>query len=112
MGAPVAWASSHVPIGTMPMPHQKTNWQMLRLLCHVPRIMFPSRMGATKLPLRQIIFSALACLILGCGPAGKHGVIEQTIEQVYPLTPGGTVSIRNVDGSIHIYGSSMAEVRL
>lgn len=63
-----------------------------------------------NLPWRSIFLSALACLIAGCNPGNR--ILEETIEQTYPLSPRGTVSIRNDQGSIHVYGSDIEEVRL
>jgi len=60
---------------------------------------------------RFLIFSASVCFLAGCSPPANR-VVEQTIEQVYPLTPDGIVSLINTDGSVHIYGSDVGEVRL
>ncbi len=60
--------------------------------------------------MKTVLFP-LICFLAGCHPPGST-VVEQTIEQVYPLTHDGTVRIHNLDGSIHIYGSDINEVKL
>ncbi|MEP7013825.1 MAG: hypothetical protein ABI925_00130 [Verrucomicrobiota bacterium] len=57
------------------------------------------------------ILLALSCLLVGCGEP-KDPVVEQTIEQIYQLEPTGSVSIRNDDGCIDIYGADVREMRV
>ena len=55
---------------------------------------------------------ALALLLLpGCGSAGDR-ILEQEIERTYQIDPSTVISIRNLDGSIQVYGSSSSEVEL
>src|ERR1700730_14842069 len=42
----------------------------------------------------------------------EHGVLEEIVEQTYPIDPGASVDIRNVDGSIRIYGADIKELRV
>lgn len=39
-------------------------------------------------------------------------ILEEVIEQKYVLEPGATLSVRNVDGAIRIYGGSGTELRV
>jgi Putative adhesin len=52
--------------------------------------------------------------ILSVAPCGAQepGVLEQEVEQSYAINPNATVSIRNLDGSIRIYGGTAAELNL
>lgn len=54
---------------------------------------------------------AMAFLLVGCGET-VHRSLEQTIEQSYKIDPTVSLSIRNPDGVIRIYGSSAAELKL
>ncbi len=54
---------------------------------------------------------ALGCLWAGCRPP-KNRVLEQTIEQTYPIDPAANISIRNGDGSIRVLGSDTRELKL
>src|SRR3977135_2863105 len=52
-------------------------------------------------------------LALSFSAAGfEEGVVEDVVEKTYPIDPGATVSIRNVDGSIRIYGADIKELRV
>ena len=42
----------------------------------------------------------------------EEGVLEEIVEQNYRIDPGATLSIRNTDGSIRIYGADIPELRL
>ncbi len=53
----------------------------------------------------------LGCFFTACSPAG-HEALEETFEHDYPMMPNGIVRIRNIDGSINIYGSDQPEVHL
>ncbi len=61
--------------------------------------------------------AAASCLFLAgslltaCGPA-VDSTLEQTIEQTYALDPTADISITNQAGSIRIYGSDVAEIKL
>jgi hypothetical protein len=44
--------------------------------------------------------------------AQEEGVVEEIVEQNYRIDPGATLSIRNTDGSIRIYGANIPELRL
>ena len=39
-------------------------------------------------------------------------LLEETIEETYPLSADGTVSIRNIEGAIRVYGSSGTDVKI
>jgi hypothetical protein len=55
----------------------------------------------------------IAALILlnGCGSADNR-VLEEVIEQTYPVSPSANISIHNRDGAILVYGSDLNEVRV
>jgi len=54
----------------------------------------------------------LASLLLpGCGSAADR-TLEQVIEQTYQIDPSTAISIKNLDGSIQVYGSSSSEMEL
>lgn len=50
-------------------------------------------------------------LLNGCGGA-DNGVLEEVVEQAYPLSPSANISIYNQDGAILVYGSDANEVRV
>ncbi|MDQ2825072.1 MAG: hypothetical protein M3R29_06465 [Verrucomicrobiota bacterium] len=58
-----------------------------------------------------LIFLPLALSVSACH-AETDRVLEERIEQTYPVEPGATVSIRNTDGSIRVYGANVSEVKL
>jgi DUF4097 and DUF4098 domain-containing protein YvlB len=63
-------------------------------------------------PLRPyLIWLTAIGLLTGC-KGGIDQTLEQTIEESHNLAPNGTLSIRNEDGSIHLYGSDAPEVEL
>ena len=49
--------------------------------------------------------------LIGCGSANDR-VLEETIEQSYKIEPTASISIKNVDGSIHVYGAPANEMTL
>src|ERR1700730_6004661 len=52
-------------------------------------------------------------LALSFSAAGfEEGVVEDVVEKTYPIDPGAALSIRNVDGSIRIYGADITELRI
>jgi hypothetical protein len=55
--------------------------------------------------------AALLTLLSGCGGADNR-VLEEVVEQVYPIDPSANISIHNRDGAILIYGSDVNEVRV
>ena len=54
---------------------------------------------------------ALTLFLAGCGASAEKAV-EKTTEQTQPIDPAGTLSIRNPQGSIRIYGSDDSELKL
>ena len=48
--------------------------------------------------------SAAACLSLSC--ASRAAVVDETVKEEYALGANATVTIRNTDGRIHVYGSN------
>jgi hypothetical protein len=54
---------------------------------------------------------AYSLSLIGCGPANDR-VLEETIEQSYKIEPTASISIKNVDGSIHVYGAPANEMTL
>lgn len=59
-----------------------------------------------KLPL---ITSLVLAFVVTSGAAT---VLEETIEKAYPMGPEATLSIRNQDGSIWIYGADVKEITI
>jgi len=59
----------------------------------------------------RLIFVAYSLLLIGCGSASDR-VLEETVEQSYKIEPTTSVSIKNVDGSIQVYGSPAHEMTL
>jgi len=55
--------------------------------------------------------AALLTLLSGCGGADNR-VLEEVVEQVYPIDPSTNISIHNYDGAILVYGSDVNEVRV
>jgi hypothetical protein len=55
--------------------------------------------------------ATLLMLLSGCGGA-DNGVLEEVVEQVYPIDPSANISIHNYDGAILVYGSDVNEVRV
>ena len=53
----------------------------------------------------------LLVLLNGCG-SGNNRVLEEVVEQVYPIHPSANISIHNYDGAILLYGSDVNEVRV
>jgi hypothetical protein len=62
---------------------------------------------------RSFRLALLVCSLslIGCGPANDR-VLEETIEQSYKIEPTASISIKNVDGSIHVYGAPENEMSL
>jgi hypothetical protein len=50
-------------------------------------------------------------LLIGCSSASER-VLEETIEQSYKIEPTTSISIKNVEGSIQVYGSASTEMTL
>jgi hypothetical protein len=50
-------------------------------------------------------------LLNGCG-SGNSVVLEEVVEQVYPLEPDTNITVQNRDGAIMIYGSDARELRV
>lgn len=72
-------------------------------------------MNKKRLPFKQIagrcwLLSA-AALSVGCGSQSDRA-LEQVIEQSYQIQRNASLSIRNTDGSIRIYGSEGSELKL
>ena len=59
----------------------------------------------------RLILVAWSLSLTGCGSATDR-TFEETIEQSYKVEPATSISIKNVDGSIHVYGSPANEVTL
>lgn len=60
---------------------------------------------------RQIWAIAILVLAATCGLSAGE-VLEDTIERIVPLGPGGTFSLRNIDGTAQIYGSDENNVKI
>jgi len=58
-----------------------------------------------------LILAALSASLAGCAPA-KDRALEETFEQVYAIEPTTNITIKNEDGTVHIYGSPANEMRV
>ena len=54
---------------------------------------------------------AALMLLDGCGSADNR-ILEEVIEQTYPVSSSANISIHNRDGAILVYGSDLNEVRV
>ena len=59
----------------------------------------------------RLIFVAGSLSVLGCGSVSDR-VVEEKVEQSYQIEPTASISIKNVDGSIYVYGSPAHELRV
>jgi hypothetical protein len=59
----------------------------------------------------RLILVAVSLSLIGCGSASDR-TLEETIEQFHKIDPTASVSIKNGDGSIRIYGADTNEMRL
>ena len=58
---------------------------------------------------RAAISVLVLLLLAGCG---SSELLDETIEQNYPIDPKGSISLTNIDGSIQIYGAHKQGVHL
>jgi DUF4097 and DUF4098 domain-containing protein YvlB len=58
-----------------------------------------------------LMLPAAALLLAGCG-SGIDQTLEQIVEQTYQVEPTASISIRNTDGSIRVYGAATREIKL
>ncbi len=54
---------------------------------------------------------ALLMLLNGCG-SGDSVVLEEIVEQVYPIEPDTNIAVQNRDGAIMVYGSDANELQV
>jgi len=59
----------------------------------------------------RVALVACSLSLIGCRSANNR-VLEETIEQSYKIEPTARISIKNVDGSIHVYGAPANEMTL
>jgi hypothetical protein len=59
---------------------------------------------------RSLILLALVCLTTGSASAAQ--VLEEIVRQNYPVTANVSISLRNTDGTVHIYGTDDREIKL
>jgi hypothetical protein len=57
------------------------------------------------------ILLALLVTLNGCG-ATNDGVLEEIVEQVYPVEPDTNITVQNRDGAVMVYGSDANELRV
>ena len=57
------------------------------------------------------MFAALLVLLTGCGSMDNR-VLEEVVEQVYPVDASANISIHNRDGAVLVYGSDANEMRV
>src|SRR6266513_4681666 len=57
-----------------------------------------------------MIIAFAGLLIASSLPAGE--VLEDVVERRFPLDPSGTFSLRAIDGTVEIYGTDSAEVKI
>ena len=65
----------------------------------------------TSLRLAGIIAAAVG-LFLAAAPLNASKTLEEITEETYELSPTGTLTIRNGDGRIYLYGSDGSELRV
>ena len=53
----------------------------------------------------------VALLLLSCGLA-TSAPLQEKFEKTYPLAPNATITVRNTDGTIYIYGSEVNELKI
>src|SRR5207248_11405105 len=68
------------------------------------------RPGAVHWQKLWSIVAALPMLLNGCGT--NKTVLEEIVEQVYPIALNTDLSIHNRDGAVRVYGSDGNELRL
>ena len=56
-------------------------------------------------------FAALLILLNACG-SGDNVVLEEIVEQVYPIEPETNIIVQNHDGAVMVYGSDTRELRV
>jgi hypothetical protein len=59
----------------------------------------------------RLLFAITALLLCACASDGAK-TLEEITEDTYELSPTGTVTIRNQDGRIYIYGSDGSELKV
>jgi hypothetical protein len=59
----------------------------------------------------RLALAALSVSLAGCG-ATTDRALEETFQQVYPIEPTANITIKNDDGTVHIYGSPANEMRV
>jgi len=59
-----------------------------------------------------VALSALALFSLGGCNSAPDQLLEQTVEQTVKVEPNASISIRNTDGSIYIYGSAGDQLQI
>jgi hypothetical protein len=57
------------------------------------------------------IIATLLMLLNACGSADDR-LLEETVEQVYPVEPDVKITIQNRDGAVMVYGSDANELRV
>ena len=57
------------------------------------------------------IFAALSLSLASCGSTTDR-TLEETFDQFYTIEPRANIAIKNVDGTVCIYGSSANEIRV
>lgn len=62
--------------------------------------------------LARLTFSLAAVLVLIAQPLGASKTLEEITEETYDLSATGTLTIRNQDGRIYLYGSDGSELRV
>ena len=68
--------------------------------------------SARSLTVRVVCaLGAAACVSLA-SPSRAASVVDETVKEEYALSPNATVSIRNADGRIHVYGSNKNELTI
>jgi hypothetical protein len=60
----------------------------------------------------SIVFLTLLAGPLGSSAVAGDEILEEIIEQNYPLDPNAKFSLKNQDGSIRIYGHALPEMKL
>src|SRR4029077_17946663 len=68
--------------------------------------------GYNSMKLRSVCFAALFALILAAGSAAPCFAISKEFNQTYPLQPGGTFELQNVNGTVDVQTWDRNEVEV
>jgi len=62
--------------------------------------------------LNFLILPVIAALFVGCGRGSGDRTLEEIVEQTYKVNATVTLSLRNAEGSVRVYGADTTEIKL